>query len=43
MVLLAPDPEWVKKLPNRKLPDRSDFTRYGPDVASGCSCSPGFV
>lgn len=32
MVLLAPDPEWVKKLPNGKLPDRSDFTRYGPDV-----------
>jgi hypothetical protein len=31
MVLLAPDPDWVKKLPNGKLPDRTDFTRYGPD------------
>ena len=31
MVLLAPDASWVKKLPNGKLPDRSDFTRYGPD------------
>ncbi len=26
MVLLAPNPEWVKTLPNGKLPDRSDFT-----------------
>ncbi|HQS33057.1 MAG: phospholipase [Polaromonas sp. 39-63-203] len=32
MVLLAPDPQWVKKLPNGKLPDRSDFTRYGADL-----------
>ncbi len=32
MVLLAPDPAWVKTLPNGKLPDRSDFTRYGPDL-----------
>jgi hypothetical protein len=31
MVLLAPDSEWVKKLPNGKLPDRTDFMRYGPD------------
>jgi hypothetical protein len=28
MVVLAPDREWVRKLPNGKLPDRTDFTRY---------------
>ncbi|GAA6140377.1 patatin-like phospholipase family protein [Hydrogenophaga sp. 5NK40-0174] len=32
MVVLAPDPEWVSRLPNGKLPDRNDFTRYGQDV-----------
>lgn len=32
MVLLAPDPAWVATLPNRKLPDRTDFNRYGPDL-----------
>ncbi len=32
MLLLAPDPEWVKTLPNGKLPDRTDFTRYGNDL-----------
>lgn len=32
MVLLAPRPEWVKTLPNGKLPDRTDFTRYGNDL-----------
>ncbi|MCG2593581.1 patatin-like phospholipase family protein [Ramlibacter sp. XY19] len=32
MVVLAPDPEWVKSLPNGKLPDRTDFTRYGSDL-----------
>jgi len=32
MVLLAPNPEWVKTLPNGKLPDRTDFTRYGQDL-----------
>ncbi|SFC23848.1 Patatin-like phospholipase [Polaromonas sp. OV174] len=31
MVLLAPDPDWVKALPNGKLPDRQDFIRYGAD------------
>lgn len=31
MVLLAPDPAWVKTLPNGKLPDRQDFTHYGAD------------
>ncbi len=31
MLLLAPDPAWVAALPNAKLPDRSDFIRYGQD------------
>jgi hypothetical protein len=36
MVLLAPDPDWIKqKLPNGKLPDRTDFVRYGPDLQAG--------
>ncbi len=34
MVLLAPNPEWVKTLPNAKLPDRSDFTHYGSDLSA---------
>ena len=34
MVLLAPNPDWVKTLPNGKLPDRKDFTHYGNDLAS---------
>ena len=34
MVLLAPRPEWVAKLPNGKLPDRTDFTCYGNDLAA---------
>ncbi len=33
VVVLAPDPEWVKTLPNAKLPDRNDFKHYGDDVA----------
>ena len=33
VVLLAPNPEWVKTLPNGKLPDRHDFTHYGNDLA----------
>lgn len=33
MVLLAPNPEWVKTLPNGKIPDRTDFTHYGNDLA----------
>ncbi|RYF73487.1 MAG: phospholipase, partial [Comamonadaceae bacterium] len=32
MVVLAPDPEWVRTLPNGKLPDRNDFLRYGNDL-----------
>jgi hypothetical protein len=31
-VVLAPDPEWVRGLPNGKLPDRNDFLRYGKDA-----------
>jgi len=31
-VVLAPNPEWVKGLPNGKLPDRNDFVRYGNDA-----------
>jgi hypothetical protein len=34
MVVLAPDPAWVRTLPNAKLPDRTDFTRYGSDLQS---------
>jgi hypothetical protein len=33
MLLLAPDPRWVQTLPNGKLPDRTDFIRYGNDLA----------
>lgn len=32
MVLLAPNPDWVKTLPNGKLPDRGDFMHYGADL-----------
>jgi len=32
MIVLAPDPQWVQTLPNAKLPDRTDFTRYGTDL-----------
>jgi hypothetical protein len=32
MLLLAPRPEWVSSLPHAKLPDRTDFTRYGNDL-----------
>ena len=33
-IVLAPDPAWVASLPNGKLPDRTDFTRYGTDLAA---------
>ncbi|WP_180130810.1 phospholipase [Rhodoferax sp. BLA1] len=33
LLLLAPNPEWVKTLPNGKLPDRTDFTHYGADLS----------
>jgi hypothetical protein len=32
LLVLAPDPEWVKRLPHGKLPDRTDFARFGPDL-----------
>jgi hypothetical protein len=32
MVVLAPDPAWVKSLPGGKLPDRNDFTHYGTNL-----------
>ena len=32
MVVLSPHPDWVRKLPNAKLPDRKDFTHYGTDA-----------
>jgi hypothetical protein len=31
-LVLAPNPEWVKQLPNGKLPDRQDFVTYGQDL-----------
>jgi hypothetical protein len=31
-IVLAPDPAWISRLPNGKLPDRSDFARYGTDL-----------
>jgi hypothetical protein len=34
MVLLSPSPDWVRSLPNAKLPDRNDFTHYGTDGAA---------
>ena len=33
VIVLAPNPAWVKTLPNSKLPDRNDFTHYGNDLA----------
>lgn len=33
MVVLSPSPEWVRSLPNAKLPDRTDFTHYAADSA----------
>ncbi len=32
VVLLSPHPDWVRTLPNAKLPDRNDFKAYGDDV-----------
>ncbi|MEY2801077.1 MAG: hypothetical protein RL513_661 [Pseudomonadota bacterium] len=34
MLVLAPNPAWVAQLANGKLPDRTDFTRYGTDLAA---------
>ncbi len=33
-IVLTPNPDWVKTLPNGKLPDRSDFVTYGQDLAA---------
>ncbi len=50
MLVLAPNPEWIKTLPNAKLPDRQDFTHYGNDLAgrvkawtAACSASEQLV
>ena len=44
MVVLAPDPEWVKTaLPDGKLPDRSDFARYGNDAPARARAWSGAV
>ncbi|MFT4243190.1 MAG: phospholipase [Acidovorax sp.] len=32
MVVLSPDPDWVRTLPGAKLPDRKDFTDYGTNA-----------
>ena len=34
MLLAAPSPAFLARLPNGKLPDRRDFYRYGPDHAA---------
>ena len=34
VVVISPQPEWIKTLPNGKLPDRNDFKHYGDDVPS---------
>jgi hypothetical protein len=33
-IVLAPDPQWVKTLPNGKLPDRADFPNYGANLTA---------
>lgn len=33
-VVLAPDPAWVARLPGGKLPDRTDFPRFGTNLAA---------
>jgi hypothetical protein len=30
VILISPSPDFIKTLPNQKLPDRKDFKRYGP-------------
>ncbi|CAN7320051.1 patatin-like phospholipase family protein [Rhizobacter sp. LjRoot28] len=34
VVVLSPRPEWIRSLPNGKLPDRNDFVRYGEDIGA---------
>jgi hypothetical protein len=31
VIVLSPHPDWVRRLPGGKLPDRSDFKAYGDD------------
>ena len=33
-IVIAPGPDWIARLPNAKLPDRTDFQRYGTDLKS---------
>jgi hypothetical protein len=33
LVVLAPRDEWIASLPGGRLPDRSDFQRYGRDLS----------
>ncbi len=33
VIVLAPNPEWIRTLPGGKLPDRGDFKAWGEDVA----------
>ena len=37
VVLLAPNPDWIKTLPRAKLPDRDDFQHYGEDTQARAS------
>jgi hypothetical protein len=34
VLLIAPSPQFLARLPNGKLPDRNDFYRYGADHAA---------
>ncbi len=34
VILIAPSPDMLARLPNRKLPDRNDFYRYAQDHAA---------
>ena len=34
VLLIAPSPAFLDTLPNRKIPDRKDFYRYGQDHAA---------
>ncbi len=34
VIVLSPRAEWVRTLPGGKLPDRSDFTHFGDDLAA---------
>lgn len=43
MLVLAPNPDWVRTLPNGKLPDRADFRHYGLDLASRAKAWTGAI